>query len=71
MAKTAAELKQIAMEQEAWGKWNTAPAWNRYYEAKRREHPIAHAVQDAAVCLFGLASTGLLVHSLLKLVGVL
>jgi len=71
MAKTAAELREIAEAQDAYGKWNTAPAWNRYYEAKRREHPIAHAVQDAAVYAFGLASTGLLIHSVLKLFGVL
>lgn len=28
-------LRRIAEEQNAYGKWNTAPAWNRYYEAKR------------------------------------
>lgn len=27
-------LLDTAQRQEAWGKWNTAPAWNRYHAAK-------------------------------------
>lgn len=29
------ELRRIAEAQDAYGKWNTAPAWNRYEEARR------------------------------------
>lgn len=28
-------LREIAEAQDAYGKWNTAPAWNRYEAARR------------------------------------
>lgn len=33
----SAKLREIAEAQEAYGKWNTAPAWNRYYAARDAE----------------------------------
>lgn len=33
----AEELHRIAKAQEAYGKWNTASAWNRYYAARDGE----------------------------------
>lgn len=30
-----AHLRRVAEAQDAYGKWNTAPAWNRYYAARR------------------------------------
>lgn len=37
----SARLREIAEAQEAYGKWNTAPAWNRYYAARDGErHPL-------------------------------
>lgn len=48
-----ARLREIAEAQDAYGKWNTAPAWNRYYAAKRaQQRPIlARAVGLAALLL--------------------
>ncbi len=35
MTPDVKRLREIAEAQDAYGKWNTAPAWNRYYEAHR------------------------------------
>jgi len=48
-----ARLREIAEAQDAYGKWNTAPAWNRYYAAKRAQQrpTLARAVGLAALLL--------------------
>lgn len=42
MDKTIAELKAVAMDQEAWGKRNTAPLWD---EIARREDEMRTPLQ--------------------------
>lgn len=46
---TPAQALEIARAQDAYGKWNTAPAWNRYYELKRAsQSPLRRLVGDVA-----------------------
>lgn len=66
---SAKELREIALAQEAWGKWNTAPAWNRYHAAKRAEHPIRAHLADLAVLAGGWAVLGLLGAGLGRFLG--
>jgi hypothetical protein len=44
-----ARLRRIAEDQDAYGKWNTAPAWNRYYAARRAaQGPLRRFLGDLA-----------------------
>jgi hypothetical protein len=44
-----ADLRRIAEAQDAYGKWNTAPAWNRYYAARRAaQSPLRRVLGDLA-----------------------
>lgn len=52
---TLADLKATAEAQDAYGKWNTAPAWNRYHAAKRAAHPIRSWLVDHAILAAGWA----------------
>ena len=64
----ADELRRIAVAQDAWGKWNTAPAWNRYHAAKRAEHPIRARLVDLAILAAGWGVAGLSLAGLLGLI---
>lgn len=68
---TAKELRDTALAQEAWGKWNTAPAWNRYYAAKedRRAGWIGRMV-DLAVLAAGWGLAALHVALVARMLGV-
>jgi hypothetical protein len=67
-----AALKAAAQAQDAYGKWNTAPAWNRYYAARRAaQTPLRRAVSDIlgglGHGLLILISLGLLLAPVAKL----
>lgn len=48
-------LRRTAEAQDAYGKWNTAPAWNRYHAARRAaQSPLRRFLGDLAAKL-GLA----------------
>jgi hypothetical protein len=36
---TPTQALKIARTQDAYGKWNSAPAWNRYHALKRAQTP--------------------------------
>jgi len=45
---TYLEAKRIAQDQDAYGKWNTAPAWNRAERLRRAEmSPLRRIIDDA------------------------
>jgi len=49
MTETIDDMKQRLAEQEAWGKWNTAPLANRIAAAEREAmSPARRLLQDAA-----------------------
>ena len=68
---TYLEARRIAEEQDAYGKWNTAPAWNRAMELRRAEmSPLRRVIDDAMTgagyaLLFGV-SYGLPILGLVK-----
>lgn len=44
-----AALRRTAEAQDAYGKWNTAPAWNRYHAARRvAQSPLRRVLGDLA-----------------------
>lgn len=56
-----ARLRRVAEDQDAYGEWNTASAWNRYYAAKRAaQGPIRRFLGDVTGPVLGLAYLGLL-----------
>lgn len=49
MTETIDDMKQRLAEQEAWGKWNTAPLSNRIAAAEREARsPSRRLLQDVA-----------------------
>ncbi|ADK73411.1 hypothetical protein RDJLphi1_gp10 [Roseobacter phage RDJL Phi 1] len=49
MTETIQSMKQRLAEQEAWGKWNTAPLANRIAAAEREAmSPSRHLLHDMA-----------------------
>lgn len=57
---TAAEALRIAQEQDAWGKWNTASAWRRYYELRRQEQtPLRRMLPTIATATAVIATLAL------------
>ena len=63
MTETVQSMKQRLAEQEAWGKWNTAPLANRIAAAEREEmssprrllHDVAGGAFEAAILVAGWA----------------
>ena len=63
-------LREIAEAQDAYGKWNTAPAWNRYEAARRAaQTPLvraAWATGRAVLVLLSYAPIALGIYHLTK-----
>lgn len=52
--------RETARAQDAWGKFNTAPAWNRHHAAAASERtPLHRAMAKAASWFAGATATAL------------
>jgi len=68
------ELRRIAEAQDAYGKWNTAPAWNRYEAARRAAQTplvrlactVARGIGLSALVLLSYAPIALGIYHLTK-----
>ena len=60
---TYKEAKAIAEAQDAYDKWNTAPAWNRAHELRRQEMPAWKRVVEDVLGKIGFALLALIAYS--------